>query len=87
MLSISAHTVIYIYAYNYLQSNFLRIVQHNNEEYEHQENWLLEYITTYVKPQSITIIKAELVGFKKERDYIRVKLSRNPDSSTSETYR
>ena len=44
-------------------------------------------ITSCVKYPPITLINMEQVGVKKESDYIKVKIFRNPASATSEIYK
>ena len=47
---------------------------------------LLGEIAVYVEPPQISLIKTEQVWSKKESDYAKVKLRRNPASETYETY-
>ena len=52
-----------------------------------KENWLLGDIDACVETPPITIIKAVKLGLKKESNYSKVKLWRNPLYSTSKTYK
>ena len=51
-----------------------------------KENLVFGNITAFVEPPPIPLIKKEQVGVKKERNYLKVKVFRSPESTTSETY-
>ena len=50
-----------------------------------KKNWLWGDIPARVEPRQNIFIKTEQVVFKKESDYVKVKLCRNTASATSET--
>ena len=51
-----------------------------------KENLVFGNITAFVEPPPIPLIKNEQVGVKKERNYLKVKVFRSPESTTSKTY-
>ena len=75
--------------YDTLQSNRLEEDERNNNttmnNISHKKGWNLGIVQAYVEPPMITFIKGTYDG-KSDKYFVRLKLCRDPMSSTSDLY-